>query len=151
MKTYYERGGPPGQITVGAGAAVLRTDRLLLTRRADNDQWCLPSGAVEPGETPAQAAVRETEEETGLVVRVTELIGVHSDPDLVTVYPDGNRREIVGVLFRAVEVAGEPGPSDEVTEVGWFTPSEAAALRVTPRHRRILSVAYGDSVRPYFD
>ncbi|GAA1511962.1 NUDIX domain-containing protein [Kribbella lupini] len=127
----------------GASAAVLDGDRLLLTRRSDNGEWCMPGGGIEAGERPAEAAEREVFEETGLRVRTTGLLGVYSDPDLVVVYPDGNRVQILGVLFRAEVVDGTAGLSDEVTEVGWFTAAEAAELTVIANHRPLLPTAYG--------
>ncbi|GAB3819357.1 NUDIX domain-containing protein [Kribbella italica] len=127
----------------GASAAVLDGDRLLLTRRSDNGEWCMPGGGIDAGERPAEAAQREVLEETGLRVRVTGLLGVYSDPDLVVVYPDGNRVQILGVLFRAEVVEGTAGLSDEVTEVGWFTAAEAAELTVIANHRPLLPTAYG--------
>lgn len=127
----------------GASAAVLDGERLLLTRRSDNGEWCMPGGGIEPGERPAEAAEREVLEETGLRVRATGLLGVYSDPELVVVYPDGNRVQILGVLFRAEIVEGTAGLSDEVTEVGWFTASEAAELTVIANHRPLLPTAYG--------
>lgn len=129
----------------GASAAVLDGDRLLLTRRSDNGEWCMPGGGIDAGERPAEAAQREVLEETGLRVRVTGLLGVYSDPDLVVVYPDGNRVQILGVLFRAEVVEGTAGLSDEVTEVGWFTAAEAAELTVIANHRPLLPTAYGDA------
>jgi ADP-ribose pyrophosphatase YjhB (NUDIX family) len=68
-----------GYITpkVGADAAMFDHDgRILLVRRTDDSQWCLPCGWVEPGESPAEAAVRETHEETGLKVEVARLVDV---------------------------------------------------------------------------
>jgi 8-oxo-dGTP diphosphatase len=73
-------------LTVGAHALVFdRAQRLLLTRRADREQWRPPGGAVEPGE----AAIRETREETGYVVSVDSLVGLyyHRDrTDLICVF-----------------------------------------------------------------
>jgi 8-oxo-dGTP pyrophosphatase MutT (NUDIX family) len=89
-------------------------------------------------------------EETGLRVRVTGLLGVYSNPDVVVVYPDGNRVQILGVLFRAEVVEGTAGLSDEVTEVGWFTAAEAAELTVIANHRPLLPTAYGVEA-VYFD
>jgi ADP-ribose pyrophosphatase YjhB (NUDIX family) len=68
-----------GYITpkVGAEAAIFNDDaRILLLRRSDDKTWCLPCGWVEPNESPAQAAVRETKEETGLDVQVLGLVNV---------------------------------------------------------------------------
>jgi 8-oxo-dGTP pyrophosphatase MutT (NUDIX family) len=146
---YGERIGAGARLRVGAAAAVMDGGRLLLTRRTDNGEWCLPGGAIEAGERPAEAAERETFEETGLVVRVTELVGVYSNPDVVVVYPDGNRVQILGVVLRAVPVSGEAGCSAEVSESGWFTAPEAAELTVIAGHRPILPAVFGG--RLYFD
>jgi len=140
---YGERIGATATLGIGAAVAVHDGDRLLLTRRSDNGEWCLPGGGMDAGERPAETAEREVLEETGLTVRVTELLGVYSDPDVIVVYPDGNRRQIVGVLFRAEQVEGTAGLSDEVTEVGWFTAEEAAGLTVIANHQPLLPTAYG--------
>lgn len=143
--------GATAELRLGASAAILDGDRLLLTRRSDNGEWCMPGGAVDAGETPAEAAVREVFEETGLTVKITALLAVHSDPDLVVVYPDGNRAQIAGVLFRAVVTDGVAGLSDEVTEVGWFTAAEAARLIVIPTQAPLLPLAFGTAPPPHFD
>ena len=49
-------------------------DRVLFIRRADNGEWGLPAGAIDPGETPAEAVAREVREETGLEVTVGALL-----------------------------------------------------------------------------
>jgi ADP-ribose pyrophosphatase YjhB (NUDIX family) len=72
-----------GHITpkVGADAAIFNErGEILLMDRADGSGWCLPCGWVEPDEKPAEAAVRESREETGLEVRVTHLVGVFTRP-----------------------------------------------------------------------
>jgi ADP-ribose pyrophosphatase YjhB (NUDIX family) len=72
-----------GHITpkVGADAAIFnQRGELLLMERADGSGWCLPCGWVEPDESPAQAAVREAREETGLKVAVERLVGVFHRP-----------------------------------------------------------------------
>jgi 8-oxo-dGTP pyrophosphatase MutT (NUDIX family) len=147
---YGERIGATAVLRIGATAAVLDGERLLLTKRSDNGEWCLPGGGIDPGERPAEAAEREVLEETGLTVRVTELLGVYSNPDVVVVYPDGNRVQIVGVLFRAEPVDGVAGLSNEVTEVGWFTAEEAATLTVIANHQPLLPTAFGAD-GPYFN
>jgi 8-oxo-dGTP diphosphatase len=67
-----------GKISIGATAVVVKDGKVLLTKRRDYPVWVLPGGAIEFGESPDQAAVRETLEETGLVVEVTRLIGVYT-------------------------------------------------------------------------
>jgi ADP-ribose pyrophosphatase YjhB (NUDIX family) len=72
-----------GHITpkVGADAAIFNErGEMLLMERADGTGWCLPCGWVEPDESPAMAAVRETREETGLEVAVEKLVGVFHRP-----------------------------------------------------------------------
>lgn len=63
---------------VSADAVVFDDEgRALLQRRADDGSWCLPGGYVEPNETPAETAVREAREETGLTVEVVDLVGIY--------------------------------------------------------------------------
>jgi ADP-ribose pyrophosphatase YjhB (NUDIX family) len=72
-----------GHVTlkVGADAAIFNPrGEILLMERKDGSGWCLPCGWVEPDETPAQAAVRETREETGLEIAVRALVGVFTRP-----------------------------------------------------------------------
>lgn len=72
-----------GHITpkLGGDAAIFNEQgHILLIDRVDGSGWCLPCGWVEPNERPADTAVRETKEETGLEVRVRRLVGVFSRP-----------------------------------------------------------------------
>lgn len=54
----------------------------MLQRRGDTNKWGFPGGAIELGETPEMAAIREAKEETGLDVEVGKLIGVYTDCDM---------------------------------------------------------------------
>jgi ADP-ribose pyrophosphatase YjhB (NUDIX family) len=53
---------------------------VLLIRRSDNDNWAVPGGAIDLGESLVQAAVRETREETGILCEATGLVGIYTDP-----------------------------------------------------------------------
>ena len=63
---------------IAANVAVIQDGKILLTKREDFEVWCLPSGGVEDGESLAEAAIRETKEETGVDVELTRLVGVYS-------------------------------------------------------------------------
>lgn len=101
--------------------AVVRNEagEVLLVRRADNGQWSLVSGILEPGEQPAVGLVREIEEETGVVAEVGGLAGVWTQPEVT--YPNGDRAQYLDLCFLATHVSGEARVNDdESTQVGWF-------------------------------
>ena len=79
--------------------------RVLLQRRADDGGWGLPAGAIDPGETPADAVIREVYEETGLEVHPTRVIGVFGGTALRFRYPNGDEAEYTTIVF-ACEVLG---------------------------------------------
>jgi 8-oxo-dGTP pyrophosphatase MutT (NUDIX family) len=102
--------------------------RLLLVRGADTGTWQMVGGAVEPGESPWDAARRETVEETGLQVSLTRIRAAIGGPQFQHTYPNGDRVAFVSTVFDARVVRGEPvADGDETTEVAWFGPSELAA------------------------
>ena len=97
---------------------------ILLHRRADNGRWALPGGAIETGETAAEAVVREVFEETGYNVQVVRIIGVYSDPIHTTMrYPNGDVSSYVAIAFECSVVGGTPALSDETVEVQWYPPA----------------------------
>ena len=132
--------GKEGKLRLGASAILFNDEgKFLLTRRADNGQWCLPGGRLESGESVTEACEREVLEETGLTVRVRRLVGVYSHPNQLVVYPDGNKAHIVALHFEAEVVGGELGLSNETTDYGYFTVHELEGLEFIGRHKeRIL-------------
>jgi len=111
---------PANSVKPSAAAFVLREGGVLLTRRADNGNWTMPSGAMDPGESLSATAVRETLEETGIRVRLTGVVGIYTDPRHVIHYTsDDEVRQEFTVVYRGEHVAGEPTPSSETTEVAW--------------------------------
>ena len=133
---YGDRIGKEGKIRVGCSAAIFdEQKRVLLTKRQDNGQWCLPSGGLEPGESAAEACEREVLEETGLSVRAKRLVGVYSHPDQLVVYADGNKVQIVALHFEAEITGGELGLSDETSDFGYFSMDEIEKLEMLGRHK----------------
>ena len=133
---YGERIARQGKIRLGCSAAIFDEQRrVLLTKRLDNGQWCLPSGGMEPGESAAEACEREVFEETGLRVRVKRLVGVYSHPDQLSIYPDGNKVQIVALHFEAEVTGGELGLSDETSDFGFFSLEQVEGLEMLGRHK----------------
>ena len=98
---------------------------ILMIRRTDNGNWALPGGAVDLGESVAQAAVRETLEETGIKCAVTGITGIYSDPRHLILYTsNGEVRQEFSIVLTACPLAGQPTPSSESSEVRWVPASE---------------------------
>ncbi len=115
-----------------AGGIVLRDGEVALVHRERYDDWSFPKGKLDPGETFEQAALREVWEETGIRARlVRELAATH--------YRDNKDREKV-VRYWLMEVEEAPAfePNNEVDELRWVTPDEAAALLTYDRDRELL-------------
>lgn len=146
-----ERIGRLGRLSPSCSALVFAAnrERVLLTRRADNGRWCLPGGAMEAGESAAEACERELREETGLRGRVTRLIGIYTSPHLVVERMDGNRIQMVGFSFEVAVTGGELELSDETTAFGWFTPDEIAAMDVMEHHHERISDAFAARVAAF--
>ena len=139
-----ERIGKKGRIRLGCSAIILdqAREKVLLTKRADNDLWCLPGGGVEPGECVEETIVREVREETGLTVRVSRLVGVYSDPDWLVVYNEDDAVQIVALSFETEITAGEPGLSDETSEWGYFSLEEVGELEMLLNHELRIQDAF---------
>ncbi|MFC5186026.1 NUDIX domain-containing protein [Actinomadura harenae] len=104
---------------------------ILMIRRTDNDNWALPGGAIDLGESIAEAGVRETKEETGIDCEITGLVGLYSDPKHLIHYTSNDEvRQEFSILLTARPTGGTPLPSDESREVVWVPAEMAATLRM---------------------
>ena len=98
---------------------------ILMIRRTDNDNWAVPGGAIDLGESVAQAAVRETREESGIECEITGIVGIYSDPKHVLLYTsNGEVRQEFSIVLTAQPLSGQPTPSSESSEVRWVPVSE---------------------------
>jgi 8-oxo-dGTP pyrophosphatase MutT (NUDIX family) len=133
---YGDRIGRTALLKLGASALILNDtgDHILLTRRIDNGRWCLPGGAMDPGESIEECCIREVWEETGLVVRVVRLLGIYSTPHRVTYYKDGQHWQVVAANFLAEITGGTLGVSNETTDVHFFSPADLATLDIVDSH-----------------
>jgi 8-oxo-dGTP diphosphatase len=109
-----------------AGGILERDGRIAVVHRPRYDDWSLPKGKLDRGESFEQAALREVEEETGFVCDLRE--------ELEPVrYRDNRGRPKLVRYWRMVIVGGEFAPNDEVDELRWVPPDRA---------RRLLSYAH---------
>ena len=101
------------------------TGAILMIRRSDNENWAVPGGAIDLGESMTQAAIRETKEESGIDCEITGLVGIYTDPKHIILYTsNGEARQEFSILLTARPTGGTPTPSDESTEVRWVKASE---------------------------
>lgn len=157
---YFHDEDAPAPDTLVPAAGVLAVDdkgRVLLQRRRDTGQWAIPMGRMELGETPAECAVRETFEETGVLVEPTGLLGIYSDPGYIVAYDDhddptryGEVRQEFEITLIGRPVEGEPIANEEADAVRWFRPAELAGLDIHPRMRQQIS-DYLAGVRAHVD
>ncbi|MGI5211711.1 NUDIX domain-containing protein [Plantactinospora sp. CA-290183] len=118
--------------------------RLLLVRhRGHGDDWGLVGGAVEIGESPAEAAVREAREEIGVEVRLRRLLDALGGPDFEVTYPNGDRGAYVTVVYEAEVVDGSPAvDGDELSELRWFGIEELPGLSLSRFARAVLRATH---------
>ncbi|WP_106813712.1 NUDIX hydrolase [Microbacterium timonense] len=121
---------------VGVTAVVVRDGQVLLGRRSDNGHLTPVTGIVDPGEEPADAAVRETLEEAGVTCRAERLAWVHQIPRVV--YAHGDVVDYLDLTFLCRWVSGDPYPADgEMTQVGWYDVDRLPPLELPDMLTRI--------------
>jgi ADP-ribose pyrophosphatase YjhB (NUDIX family) len=119
----------------GITAVVIRDGQVLLVRRSDNHAWTPVTGIVEPGEDPADCAVREVFEEAGVHATARRLAWVHVTRPIV--HTNGDHAQYLDHVFRMDWTGGEPfAADDESLEARWFDLSEMPAIS-TDMCRRI--------------
>jgi ADP-ribose pyrophosphatase YjhB (NUDIX family) len=132
----------PLQPLVGVGAIVVEDGRVLLIKRGKAPllgEWSIPGGMLELGETLRRGAEREAREETGLVVRATELLGVFErvvpDKD-----GDGERTLYHYVLidFLCERISGSVCAGCDAADARWFTAAELEGLKLPEDTRDVL-------------
>jgi ADP-ribose pyrophosphatase YjhB (NUDIX family) len=118
---------------VGVGALVMRDGKALLVKRImdpERGKWSIPAGFLDHGEDPRQTAAREVFEETGLEIRVGDLLDVFTNP------PQHGGASIF-ILYRAQLVGGTMRAGDDAGDVGFFALDDLPELAFSSTHAAI--------------
>ena len=116
-----------------AGGAVVRGGTVLVVHRPRYDDWSLPKGKLDPGESFEDAAVREVLEETGVRCRLVRELEAHSYTD------DQGRPKVVRWWLMEAVADGVHEPDAEVDEVRWVALADAPALLSYDHDRRLVA------------
>jgi 8-oxo-dGTP diphosphatase len=115
-----------------AGGVVVRDGRIAVVHRPRYDDWSLPKGKLDPGESWEECALREVREETGLQCTLAAELSS-------TGYTDRKGRAKVVRYWRMEVAGGDPfAPDEEVDELRWLTPAEARGLLTYPHDRDLI-------------
>ena len=135
---------------VGVGGVVIDRDRALLIRRASEPlrgHWSIPGGTLELGESLQEGAARERKEETGLEVRVLDVIEVFDriftgDAPVEAIPPRGPRFHYVIVDYLCERISGDPVAGGDATDVVFASEDELEKFHLTETATRVLRKAF---------
>ena len=119
------------EVRAAGGVVVGEGGEIAVVHRPKYDDWTLPKGKLDPGEGFEEAALREVEEETGLRCRLGAELGEVR-------YTDPHGRPKVVRYWAMIPQAGSFRPNDEVDEVRWVDPGDAAELLTHDRDVEIV-------------
>ena len=145
-----EKIGTDWMMLPGSSAMIFNDEgQILLHQRSDNGSWSLIGGGADPGEHPAETAVREAYEEVGVEIVPERLVGVYGGKDMMVVYSNGDKMAYTVTAFKCRIVAGEPHVADEESIAVRYFPTDALPDSLPQKHRMRIEHVLTRS-KPYF-
>ena len=125
--------------------------RLLMAQQAGSSFWMTVGGAIEPDESPSDAAVREMWEETGLHVVPVRVLGVFGGREFRVIYPSGDEAAYTVILFEVRLLGGTlRADGEEAADLRYVTAEEADALPMSELTRILVRTGFTRSRAAYF-
>jgi 8-oxo-dGTP pyrophosphatase MutT (NUDIX family) len=152
MRALRDRVGTMRVLSPGVAVVIYNdSGEVLLQQRSDDGKWGLPGGALELGEEPADAAVREVWEETGLQVVPVRLVGIYGGQDGFHTYPSGDEMAFIAMLFVCQVVGGQIGDHNdgESLDLRYFSPDQLPDALFS-RHQLFIQDARNNQVSAHF-
>ena len=148
---YGDRIAKQGKILVGCSAIIFddTQQKMLVTKRTDNGQWCLPGGRIDPRENVAECCIREVLEETGLHVKIKRLTGIYSNPNILVKYSDNSLNHSVTLSFEVEVIGGKLGLSSETTDYGYYSFDEMETMDLMDLDRKRMIDAFARQTDPF--
>ena len=123
---------------------------ILLQKRKDNHLWCFSGGSIELDEDVEKAAKRELFEETGLVARELQLLGIYSGNDNHYIYPNGDEVSCIDIVYVCTDYVGELRAQDvEVEELHFFSRYDLPKMDlILPSNRKVINIFFDKREKP---
>ncbi|EGD71835.1 MAG: Putative NUDIX hydrolase [Candidatus Parvarchaeum acidiphilum ARMAN-4_'5-way FS'] len=128
--------------SLAVDGVILKDNQILLIKRKNDpykDKWAIPGGFVEYGEKTEDAVLREVKEETGLEAKISDLVGVYSNPKR------DPRKHVVSITYLLKDISGTEKGGDDAKEAKWWNINELPELAFD--HKYIIN----DALRIYYN
>lgn len=134
---YYDEDSPQANsICPAVAVAILNESKILMLKRKDSNKWTMPGGTLEFGESMIDCAVRETKEESGYEIRITDIIGTYTDPNIKVEYSDGEVRQEFTIVYKGEIVSGKIKLDEESTNYIWIELENIGQLPMADSQKR---------------